>query len=115
MSGGRLRAGSLIPRDPEGYEYIRKVNAELCVLGACRLHHEKGITVSDFDEAAVKETMIESAAKVALLATAESLNSEYPFRVAEIDRLTYLILVDSGVSDEALQPYEENGIRIIRT
>lgn len=114
VSGGRLRANSLIPGDPEGYNYIRKVNADLCILGSCKLHYEKGITVADFDEAAIKEAMIESSSKVALLATAETLNSEECFRVAEIDKLTHLILLEDNIPADALRPYEEQGIQVIR-
>jgi DeoR/GlpR family transcriptional regulator of sugar metabolism len=114
VSGGRLRANSLIPGDPEGYNCIRKVNADLCILGSGKLHHEKGITVADFDEVTIKEVMIESSSKVALLATAETLNSEECFRVAGIDKLTHLILLEDNIPADALRPYEEQGIKVIR-
>jgi DeoR/GlpR family transcriptional regulator of sugar metabolism len=114
VSGGRLQANSLIPRDPEGYNYIRKVNADLCILGSCKLHHEKGITVADFDEMNIKEAMVQSASKVALLVTSETLNSEECFRVAAIDKLTHLILLEENISPSLLKPYEEQGIKVIQ-
>jgi DeoR/GlpR family transcriptional regulator of sugar metabolism len=112
VSSGRLRSSSLVPRDVEGFDFIRKVNADLCIIGSCKIHPEIGLSTDNYDEAAVKEVMINTSSKVVAVLTSDNLGRKGHINIAMLDKLTY-ILLNGEVTDEMLVPYKAKGIQII--
>jgi DeoR/GlpR family transcriptional regulator of sugar metabolism len=113
LLGGRLDKAGLAAVGSATVEAVRRLRADLCFLGICSVHPELGITGDDSDEAYVKRAMIESAADVVGLVTADKLGTSSPFFVAPASELTHLI-VDQAVADEEVAPFARAGITIVR-
>jgi DeoR/GlpR family transcriptional regulator of sugar metabolism len=111
LIGGRLLKGAQVTVGGEAVDALRRVHADACVLGICSLHPEFGMTVPDHDEAHVKRAMVESAAEVIALATADKLHTAAPWVVGPLSDVTHLV-TDAG---EALTAdYAAAGLSVIR-
>jgi DeoR/GlpR family transcriptional regulator of sugar metabolism len=111
LIGGRLLKDPQVTVGPEAIEALRAVNADVCVLGICSLHPEVGVTATDHDEAHVKRAMVDSAAEVIALATADKLRTAAPWVVAPLADVTHLV-TDAG--DELTADYAAAGVSVIR-
>src|SRR5206468_2355189 len=80
---------------------FRRVRADAAVLGICSLHPDVGVTALDHDEALVKRAVVESAAEVLALATADKLRSAAPYVVASLADLDHVVS-DAGAELTAL-------------
>jgi DeoR/GlpR family transcriptional regulator of sugar metabolism len=110
LIGGRLLKDPQVTVGPEAVDALRQVRADVCVLGICSLHPELGVTVTDHDEAHVKRAMVESAAEVIALATADKLRTAAPWVVAPIADVTHLV-TDAG--DELTADYAAAGVSVV--
>jgi DeoR/GlpR family transcriptional regulator of sugar metabolism len=108
--GGRLVKEAQVAVGPETVDALRLVNADACVLGICSLHPEVGVTATDHDEAHVKRAMIESAAEVIALATADKLHTAAPWVVAPLADVTHLV-TDAG--EELTADYAAAGLSVV--
>jgi len=113
LVGGKFFRRSIVTIGPSSVDGFRQFRADLCILGICAIHPEFGITVPDHDEAQVKRAMIEVAADVAAVATAEKLGTSVTHLVAPVKELSFLI-TDSSVPPKSLKPYQVAGITVIR-
>jgi DeoR/GlpR family transcriptional regulator of sugar metabolism len=82
------------------------------MLGICSLHPEEGITVPLLEEVYVKRAMINSAAEIVALASANKLNTASPYVVGPLKDLTHLI-TEANLPPETLEPYYKSGLTII--
>ena len=98
LLGGRLYKEALVAVGAATVESLRMVRADLFMLGVDSLHPEVGVSTGNLDEAYVKRAMIESAAEVVALASAEKIDTAAPYVVAELNSLTHLI-TDKPVAD----------------
>ncbi|HYX87935.1 MAG TPA: DeoR/GlpR family DNA-binding transcription regulator [Gaiellaceae bacterium] len=113
LLGGRLDKAGLAAVGSATVAAVRDVRADVCVLGICSVHPGLGISGDDSEEAYLKRAMIESAADVVGLATADKLGTSSPFVIAPPTELTHLI-VDRAATEEAVAPYEAIGITVVR-
>jgi DeoR/GlpR family transcriptional regulator of sugar metabolism len=113
MLGGRLNKDGLAAVDSATVDAVRHLRADVCFLGICSVHPELGVSGDDSEEAYLKRAMIESAADVVGLATADKVGTSSPFVIAPLSELTHLI-VDRAVGAEATAPYEATGVTVIR-
>jgi DeoR/GlpR family transcriptional regulator of sugar metabolism len=93
-------------------EALHSVRADVLVLGVCSLHPEVGITVMDLEESYVKRAMIENAAEVVAVSSADKLGSAGPYVVAPLDELTHLV-TERSVPAEKLADYRGHGIEVV--
>jgi DeoR/GlpR family transcriptional regulator of sugar metabolism len=113
MLGGRLYKKALVNVGAEAIESLRMIRADLCLLGVCSVHPEVGISVTNLDEAHVKRAMIQGAAEVVGLVTAQKLDTAATYVVDSIQALTYLVTA-ATVPHEMLVAYKNLDITIIR-
>jgi DeoR/GlpR family transcriptional regulator of sugar metabolism len=113
MLGGRLNKDGLAAVDSATVDAVRHLRADVCFLGICSVHPELGVSGDNSEEAYLKRAMIESAADVVGLATADKVGTSSPFVIAPLSELTHLI-VDRAVGAEATAPYEATGVTVIR-
>ena len=113
LLGGRLDKRGLAAVGSAAVEAVRRLRADVCILGICSVHPELGVSGDDSEEAYLKRAMIESAADVVGLATADKLGTSSPFVIAPLAELTHLV-VDRAVPDEASAPYEAAGVTVVR-
>jgi DeoR/GlpR family transcriptional regulator of sugar metabolism len=111
LIGGRLRKDALVTVGSEAVDALRRVRADVCVLGICSLHPELGVTATDHDEAHVKRAMVAASADVVALATADKLRTASPWLVAPLADLTHLV-TDAG--EELTGDYTAAGVGVVR-
>ena len=92
---------------------LRTVRADLCLLGACSVHAQAGVTVLHRDEAVVERVMAEQAARIAVLADATKLGSAGPFVVGPAEAVDVLV-TDGAAPDDQLALLAERGMEVIR-
>lgn len=113
LIGGRLFKRTLVTVGAETVEAIRRMRADLCMLGVCSLHHENGISMPDLEETYVQQAMIANTADVVALVSKEKLGTVSHFTVAGIHEVD-MIVTEKDVAKAALLPYRELGIEIIQ-
>jgi DeoR/GlpR family transcriptional regulator of sugar metabolism len=113
MLGGQLYKKALVNVGATTVEALRMIRADLCMLGVCSLHPEVGISVTNLNEAYVKQAMIKSAAEVVGLVTTAKLDTAAPYVVGSIHALSYLVTAPV-VPLDILTAYKDLGLTIIR-
>ena len=109
--GGRLHPAARTVIGPEAVDALRRVRPDVCVLSACSLHPQAGMTLRHREEALVVRAMVEGAGRMISLTTAGKLGSAGPYPVAAIERIDTLV---SDAPDEELQVYRDLGIEVLR-
>jgi DeoR/GlpR family transcriptional regulator of sugar metabolism len=112
LIGGVLRRDALVTVGAETVAALRRIRADVVMLGVCALHLELGVTANDLEEAQVKRAMIGGAAAVVALADHDKLGTALPVVVGPIDAITALV-TDSDVNDQSLEPYRAVGIEVL--
>ena len=95
-------------------EALKKIRADICIIGVCSIHAEMGITTASYEESETKRRMILNSSETIVAVTADKLGTVVAFEVAGIDCIGRLI-TESSVTDETLQPYKQANIEIIMT
>lgn len=91
LIGGRIFRHSMVAAGPVAQEAYSRLRADLCLLGVTGIHPETGLTTGDPEEAALKATLVRSAAEVAVLATSDKLGATSPWAIAPLSALGTLI------------------------
>jgi DeoR/GlpR family transcriptional regulator of sugar metabolism len=110
LIGGRLLKEAQVTVGAAAVETLRRVRADVCVLGICSLHPDLGVTVPDHDEAHVKRAMVDASANVIALATADKLRTAAAWLVAPTTDLGHLV---TDADDEATADYVAAGVSVI--
>ena len=113
LIGGKLFKRSMVTVGGEALETVRGMHADLCMLGVCSLHPEKGITIPDMEESIITRAMIEQSADVAALATAKKLGTASHFTVGSIQEID-MIVTEKTAPAAVLAPYRDLGIEIVQ-
>ena len=113
LLGGALHKESLVTVGATTVDAYRQLRADLCVLGIASIHPQIGVGVLNQEEAEVKRAMVASAAEVMVVASGEKINTSAPFLIAPLSAVTRLV-TDPSVPDEALDPYRQAGIDVVR-
>jgi hypothetical protein len=79
MLGGTLAKDAQAVVGAATVEALHAIRADVLVLGVCSLHPEVGVTVMDLEESYVKRAMIENAAEVVAVSSADKLGSAGPY------------------------------------
>lgn len=94
--GGRLFRHSMVAVGAETLETISRMRADMCFLGVTGIHASEGLTTGDREEAAVKRALLERAAETVVLATEDKLGAASAFRIANVDKISTLIVMSQG-------------------
>jgi DeoR/GlpR family transcriptional regulator of sugar metabolism len=113
MPGGTLDTASMTLRGSAMLGELSRVRADVCVLGVCSIDPDAGITCTDFDEAPIKQRLIENARKVIVPVTSDKLGTAASFAIGDVDCVD-LIIVEKSVPAEALAPYEKLNVQLVR-
>lgn len=110
--GDRLSKGSQITVGGGAISKIREIKADLSFLGVNAIDIEYGITDSDWDIVQVKQAMIESSSKVAVLTISEKVNTIRRLKVCNVKDIDMLV-TELKPDDPLLELYAKSGIEII--
>lgn len=91
---------------------LKKIRADICILGVCAIHNEIGITATNYEEAEVKRQMILNSSETVIAVTSDKLGTAVTFEVANIECIARLV-TESTENNEVLKPYKQTGIEII--
>lgn len=111
MLGGRLYKHSIVNLGAATLAAIAGIRADWYFMGVSSLHPQTGISTGDFEEAAVKRALCAAAARTAVLASPEKLQTASPFQIAPLSEVSDIV-TSLKVDDALLAPYRELGIRI---
>lgn len=111
--GGRLFKHSIVSVGTQANDTIRQIHADLYFMGVTGVHAEMGLTTGDFEEAAVKRALSQSAVETYVLASPEKIGAVSPYLVIGI-REASAILTSAKVPQRDLDPYVELGLTILR-
>jgi DeoR/GlpR family transcriptional regulator of sugar metabolism len=95
LLGGRLLKSAQVTVGAEAVDALRRVRADVAVLGVCSLHPDVGVTARDHAEAEVDRAMVAAAAEV----------------VAHLSDVTHLV---TDADPESLGAYAAAGITVVR-
>ena len=109
--GGRLHPAARTVVGPEAVDALRRVRPDVCVLSACSLHPQAGMTLRHREEALVVRAMVEDAGRLISLTTAGKLGTAGPYPVAGIERIDTLV---SDAPDDELGVYRDLGVEVVR-
>jgi DeoR/GlpR family transcriptional regulator of sugar metabolism len=110
--GGRVYKSSRVTVGVEAVDRLRRIRADVCMIGTYGLHPEIGLTVSDVDEAEVKLAMIKASNQAVALVTAEKLGTAEAFLVCELGAL-HTIITNNQVDPKILELYRDKGVIVL--
>lgn len=109
LIGGRISPSGGIAVGHAAVRATADCAADLCVLGACGLDHQYGLTADDCDEADLKRCMANAATRVLVLAGRSKLAVRARHRALNPEAID-IILTDAAEHDVA--PYADLGIEM---
>lgn len=110
--GGEIRPGELAAGGQLAVSAIRSLRFDTAVICPCGLA-AAAVTAYDLEDAAVKQAMIESSARVIVAADSAKLGHAAMAVICPLGRVD-LLITDSGAADEALAPFAAAGVECAR-
>lgn len=112
LLGGPVNPETRTVVGTEAVEALSRVRPDLCLLGACSVDADAGVTILHRDEAVVERAMIEASVRVGVLADSSKLGSAGPWVVGSTDELEVLV-TDSGADGDQLAAIERRGVEVV--
>jgi DeoR/GlpR family transcriptional regulator of sugar metabolism len=110
LVGGRLLKDEPVAVGPAAVDAVRALRADVCVLGVCAFDPVAGATATDDEEAYVKRAMVAASATVVALATRDKLHLTYPWVVAGMEEIDYLV---TDGREDLTSPFAAAGVLVI--
>jgi DeoR/GlpR family transcriptional regulator of sugar metabolism len=114
MLGGRLFRHSMVNVGAALVQAAAGLRADAYFMGVTGVHPDAGLTTGDAEEAEVKRALLERAAEVIVLASAEKLLAASPFRIATLKEIA-LLVVPAGTPERTMRSLRRGGVRVVRS
>jgi DeoR/GlpR family transcriptional regulator of sugar metabolism len=111
LLGGRLHGVSQTVTGGDTIAQLQSLRPDACVVSACGVDSDVGVTFREREEALVVRAMIERSALMIVLASADKLGSASPYVVAPAARVDVLV---TDAPPAAVAVYEALGVAIAR-
>jgi DeoR/GlpR family transcriptional regulator of sugar metabolism len=112
LLGGPVNSETRTVVGVEAIQALAGVRPDLCLLGACSLHAQAGVTVLHREEALVLRAMLRASASTAVLTASGKLGSAGPYVVGATSEIDALV-TDADAPAAALAEIEELGVEVI--
>lgn len=112
FAGGKMCKTSFATGSIETIDFFRNFRADVCILGVCSIHHERGITGIIYDDSQIKKNMIQNSNSVIALSSIEKIGTAEAYFVCPIKDINILV-TNISPEDEPLKPYKDAGIIIV--
>jgi DeoR family transcriptional regulator of aga operon len=113
LTGGTMRwAGAFSLTGPTAMEMLTGVFLDKVFIGACGVDPVRGATTIEPDEAAVFRFMARQAKQVVVVADSSKIAMVSPALICPVADIDILI-TDSGITQEALAGFKNNGVQVI--
>lgn len=113
LTGGVARPQSFELMGPLATGVLDQVSLDLAILGVDALDPERGAAAHHEGEAGINHLMADRAARVVVAADSSKLGRRAFARICALDAIEVLV-TDTGATEEAIAPYAEAGVRVIR-
>lgn len=113
LTGGVARPQSFELMGPLATGVLAEVSLDLAILGVDALDPERGAAAHHEGEASINQFMARRAARVVVAADSSKLGGRAFARICALDEIGVLV-TDTGATEEAIAPYAEAGVRVIR-
>jgi DeoR/GlpR family transcriptional regulator of sugar metabolism len=113
LSGGKISKHCRMVSGDSSVDVFKNIYADVCILGVCSLHVEKGICIPEYDQIHLKKIMIEQSGEVIAPALAEKLGNIYTYKVDAINSLTHLV-TESHIPENKIQAFRDCDINVIQ-
>ncbi|MGE8068167.1 DeoR/GlpR family DNA-binding transcription regulator [Pseudomonas sp. NPDC089569] len=113
LAGGQLNPATQSAGGHETLRLLASIKADLLFTGVCAIHPQIGISSLHFDEVPVKQAMLDSAAQVIAVTTADKLGAVEPFVVAPCSRL-HTLITERHVASGNIDDYRALGIEVVQ-
>lgn len=110
--GGSFNPNTNTTEGAKVCDEITRYTVDLYLLGTCAIDSHFGVSATFDTDADVKNAMHKSAKKTIALAIEEKLNTTDTYRICSMNEISILI-TELASSDKKLDPYRNNGIKII--
>jgi DeoR/GlpR family transcriptional regulator of sugar metabolism len=111
LAGGRVRRGFGLTLGSETERFFRRVRVNKAFLGADAIDPDRGIFNANFEEAAVKQLLIESACEVIVVADRSKFGKTALVEICGMERITRIV-TDRGADPAALDALRRNGVAV---
>ncbi|MCV9930144.1 DeoR/GlpR family DNA-binding transcription regulator [Flavobacterium sp. LS1R49] len=112
FAGGKMCKTSFTTASIETIDFFRNFRADVCILGICSIHHERGVTGIIHDDSQVKKNMIQNSNFIIALSSIEKVGTAEAYFVCPIKDINILV-TNISPEDEALKPYKSAGVIIV--
>ena len=112
MPGGQFKAPTLSLSGERSVDYFSGLFAEKLFLATAAVSLEAGLTFPAISDIAVKRAMIETAARVYLLADSSKIGKKSFSSLGGIDSI-HVLVTDDGIRDEDHRAFLDAGIEVI--
>lgn len=109
LIGGSLCAEGAMATGGSAERAIAQFSADLCVLGACGLWPDFGLSAEDTTEAGVKRAMAIASAKTLIVAAATKIERRGRHRVLGLDEIDFLV---TDAPNERVSAFHEAGVEV---
>ncbi|MBK5552385.1 DeoR/GlpR transcriptional regulator [Pseudomonas sp. TH03] len=113
LAGGQLNPATMSASGHETLRLLQGIKADLVFTGVCAIHPDVGISSLHFDEVPVKQAMLDSAAHVVAVTTADKLGAVEPFVVAPCGRI-HTLITERHVASGDIESYRRLGIEVVQ-
>ncbi|OUL62955.1 DeoR/GlpR family DNA-binding transcription regulator [Flavobacterium sp. AJR] len=112
FAGGKMCKTSFATSSIETIDFFRNFRADVCILGVCSIHHERGITGIMYDDSQIKKNMIQNSNFIIALSSIEKVGTAEAYFVCPIKDINVLV-TNNDPEDELLKPYKDAGVTIV--
>jgi DeoR/GlpR family transcriptional regulator of sugar metabolism len=112
LLGGRVNPETRTVVGIEAVDALSRVRPDLCLLGACSVEPEAGVTILHHDQALVERAMLQASARTAVLADSTKLGTAGPWVIGSIDDIE--VLVTDGEADPGhVAAIEQHSVEVV--
>lgn len=111
FAGGKMCKTSFTTASIETIDFFRNFRADICILGVCSIHHERGLTGVIHEDSQIKRTMIQNSNYVIALSSIEKVGTAESYFIGPIKDINVLV-TNINPDDEVLKAYRDAGLII---
>ncbi|GAA6766065.1 DeoR/GlpR family DNA-binding transcription regulator [Flavobacterium sp. CGRL1] len=112
FAGGKMCKTSFTTSSIETVDFFRSFRADVCILGICSIHHERGVTGILYDDSMLKKNMVQNSNFVIALSSIEKVETAESYFVCPIKDINVLV-TNVSPEDEILKVYQNTGLTIL--
>lgn len=112
LFGGKLMKRPLVTVGLDMIQYISKIRADACFLGASGIDVDTGMMEIDWEVSQLKKAIINVSDKVVVMSTTERIDTKQRFLVSRLEKINTLV-TETDPDSNLLSSYRKRGIQVL--